>query len=318
MNIALYHLIHFVSFYRGPDSLDMKCSDGCWFCKDLCEICLDQTILGPSTKQGETTLKFCSEQCYKIYDVTPEPHSQIFTPDEQETSTEIKVPEGHKEFLRLYSSGKIDNGCFNSSLSLCEGDGSEFFPLNQHYVNYFIRTPNYQCHYEYFISEDLQPLGVVSYSKVSTINLFDEDDCEDIVKSSIDILQGIFMRSNLSTISHFLEAAKVQKFLLSTPSSLFLSDQPTSPVGAGNITTPMSTNAANILQPAATVNEPPHTMDNPEDIVSNPEDMLTMQQLLEALLCSDNNLMEMITSAEGNLTDPAELVDDESSKTNRD
>ena len=199
----------------------MKCRNGCWYCRDLCEICLQQAILGPATlRVSDRTLKFCSELCHKIYSATPEPQSLVFTPEDQHPSNKVKVPEGHKEFLRLYSNGKLDDLCFMTSVSLCEGDGSESFPVGDSYINYHIRTLNYQCHYEYFISQDLHPLSPVTYSKVS-VNLFDEEDCEDIIQSSMDILRGAFLRSGLSSIPEFFEMMEIQKIAMATPNSLF-------------------------------------------------------------------------------------------------
>ena len=218
----MFVIINILIIYRGPDLFDMKCSTGCWYCRNLCEICLERAILGPSlSAANDKTLMFCSQECIKFYEVNPEPHSLIFSLEDQ-SSNDLKVPKGHKEYVRLYSNGKLeDGGCFLTSLSLCEGDGSEDFPLGAFYVNYYLRTPDYQCHFEYFVNDNLQPLDAVIY-KGSSINLFDEDDCEGMKQSSIDILQMIFMNSHLSTISQFLKQVDVLKLLMSIPDSAIL------------------------------------------------------------------------------------------------
>ena len=203
-------------------SLDMNCGEDCWYCCNLCEICLKQAILGPSLAvTNGRILKFCSKDCFKFYEATPEPHSLVFAPDVQ---VNVQVPDSHKEHIRLYTNGKFeDSDCVITSLSLCEGDGSGDFPLNTYYLKYHMQTLQYQCHYEYFVDDALEPLDAVSYAG-SPINLFDEEECEDIKQSSIDIIRGIFTRSGLSTVSQFFEVSKQRKLLMDNPDSFFLSD----------------------------------------------------------------------------------------------
>lgn len=204
-------------------SLDMNCGEDCWYCCNLCEICLEQAILGPSLAVANgKTLKFCSKECFKFYEANPEPHSLVFSPDVQ-VSADMQVPDGHKEHVRLYTNGKFeDSSCLITSLSLCEGDGSEDFPLSTYYLKYHMQTLNYQCHYEYFVSDTLEPLHAVKYAG-SLMDLFHEEECDDIKQSSIDIIRGIFTRSGLSTVSQFFEVSR-KKLLMENPDSFFLSD----------------------------------------------------------------------------------------------
>lgn len=203
-----------VNYYfdcRGPDHLDMKCKVHCWYCQDLCEICLKPTILGPALVDlSDATLRFCSEECICFYKKKPEPQSSIFTANDQ---TGIKVPPGHKEYVHLYSSGKLDDGgCFITSMSLCEGNGSEDFPEGAYYVNYYLKTPQYQCYYEYFISEDLQPLQAVLH-KGATASLFDADDEQNIIETSSNIIIGVIRSSGGTSLSHLLELINLDKKL---------------------------------------------------------------------------------------------------------
>jgi len=202
----------------------MKCSKECWYCCNLCEICLQQAILGPSLQVPESkTVKFCSQECFKLYEAHPEPHSLVFSTEDQASGT-IQVPDGHKEYIRLYANGNLEDGsCFITSLSLCEGDGSVDFPLGMYYLKYYLQTLNYQCHYEYFVNDTLDPLHAVNFNG-SSINLFNEDECEDIKQSSIDILKGVFNRSDMSTIPQFFEILKKRKWSMENPDSFFLSD----------------------------------------------------------------------------------------------
>ena len=218
--IIVYH----VYFHRGPVSFDMNCGKDCWYCCNLCEICLEQAILGPSlTIANGRTLKFCSKECFKFYETTPEPHSLVFAPDVQ-VNAAVQVPDGHKEHVRLYTNGKFeDSSCLITSLSLCEGDGSADFPLSTYYLKYHMQTLKYQCHYEYFVNDTLEPLHSVKYTG-SQMDLFDEEECDDIKQSSIDIIRGIFTRSGLSTVSQFFEVSRKKKLLMENPDSFFLFD----------------------------------------------------------------------------------------------
>lgn len=205
-------------------SLDMNCGEECWYCSNLCEICLEQAILGPSLEVPDgRTLKFCSQECFKFYETNPEPHSLVFSLENQSSSVE-EVPDGHKEHIRLYANGKCeDNSCLITSLSLCEGDGSVDFPLNTYYLKYHLQTLKYQCHYEYFVNDALEPLNTVTYAG-SLMDLFDKEECEDIKQSSVDIVRGIFTRSGLSTIPQFFEVSKQRRLLIENPDAFFLSD----------------------------------------------------------------------------------------------
>lgn len=205
-------------------SLDMNCGEECWYCCNLCEICLEKAILGPSLEVSNgKTLKFCSKECFKFYEANPQPHSLLFSAEDQANGT-VQVPDGHKEHIRLYASGKLeDSSCLITSLSLCEGNGSVDFPLNAYYLKYHLQTLKYQCHYEYFVNDALQPLHALNYAG-STIDLFEEEECEDIKQSSIDIISGMFARSGLSTVSQFFEVSEKRKLLMENPDSFFLSD----------------------------------------------------------------------------------------------
>ena len=225
-NRCNYNTLYYVYLYfdRRRVSLDMNCGEECWYCCNLCEICLEQAILGPSLEApGGRTLKFCSQECFKFYETNPEPHSLVFSLENQ-SSAVVEVPDGHKEHIRLYANGKFeDNSCLITSLSICEGDGSVDFPLNTYYLKYHLQTLNYQCHYEYFVNDALEPLNAVTYAG-SLMDLFDKEECEDIKQSSIDIIRGMFTRSGLSTIPQFFEASKQRKLLMENPNAFFLSD----------------------------------------------------------------------------------------------
>lgn len=218
-----------IIFFRPPTVLDTKCkykSDfKCWYCNESCEICLEPTVLGPAyTDSTGNVLRFCSGDCSDIYKQKPEPHSQVFSPDNQE-NTDRKVPIGHKEYVYLSSCGKLedDSGCFVTSMSLCEGDGSESFPLQQYYLNYHLRTPKYQCYYEFFLSDDLQALDSVSYFG-ACCDLFEQDEADDIKKSAVDSVSGVFRNSGCLCVSDMLEKIRLYNMMGSDFAALVIGE----------------------------------------------------------------------------------------------
>lgn len=200
--------------FRPPTVLDTKCkykSDfRCWFCNDSCEICLEPTVLGPSdTDSTGNILRFCSKDCCDVYKQTPKPNSEIFSPEDQENSNR-KVPAGHREYVHLYSCGKLEDnsGCFVTSLSLCEGDGSAAFPSQQYYLNYYLQTPKYQCYFEFFISDDLQALDSVSYPG-ALCSLFEQEDEDDIKQSALGVVSGTITNSSCLCVSDLVEKIRL-------------------------------------------------------------------------------------------------------------
>lgn len=199
---------------RTPSVLDTKCrfenNSKCWYCYELCEICLKPTILGPScTDSSNKILQFCSEECCDLYKQKPEPKSTIFSPDKQE-NPDKKVPVGHKEYLHLFSCGKLDNGSpgFILRMSLCEGDGSSTFPMQQYYLNYSLRMPLYQCYYEFFITDNFQALDSVSYSGTSC-SLFKQHDEKAIKQKALGIVSDVIRGFGGSGVCDFLEKIKL-------------------------------------------------------------------------------------------------------------
>lgn len=199
---------------RSPTVLDTKCKYirdfKCWYCNESCEICLEPTVLGPAyIDSTEGVLRFCSDTCCDIYKRKPKIHSEVFSPDDQDNANR-KVPVGHKEYLHISSCGKRDSGdSFIMNVSLCEGDGSETFPLHQYYVNYHLRSPRHHGHYEFFISNDLQALDSVSYSGASC-DLLKKEDVGNIRKSAVDAISRAVRNLGCSSISDLLEKIRLR------------------------------------------------------------------------------------------------------------
>ena len=214
--------LSFVS-YRATWSLDRKCKGEklCWYCNNLCEVCMQSTNLGPTVTSTSTTgtpLRFCSNECAQKYTSSPEPHVEMFTPQKQQSGT-MNVPSGHKEYLHLYTYGQLDGESFITSMSVCEGDGSLTFPAGRFYVMFRRQTEQSQCHLEFFISDDLQPAETILYPNQPS-TLFEDQEEADIKKAVMDIISDIFKRSHCSSFSEFIALLPLSEALKELSDSL--------------------------------------------------------------------------------------------------
>lgn len=201
-------------FIRAPSVIDTKCKfkNGlkCWYCSDLCEICLEPSAFGPSCSDSvNNSLQFCSNKCYDLYNSIPRPQSKFFSPDDQNNPSR-RVPAGHKEYLHLFSCGKLDDGSagFITSLSLCEGDGSKSFPTDQYYINFHLRMPQYQGFLELFVSNDLQPLSSVPYADVSH-NLFEQSEENALKMKALNIVHDTVRSFGATSVTDFVQKLKL-------------------------------------------------------------------------------------------------------------
>ena len=215
----------YISFvlYRTTWSLDRKCKGEklCWYCENLCEVCMQSTNLGPtvtSTSTNGRPLRFCSNECAQKYTSSPEPHVEMFTPQKQQSGT-MNVPSGHKEYLHLYTYGQLDGESFITSMLVCEGDGSPTFPAGRFYVMFRRQTEQSQCHLEFFISDDLQPAETILYPNQPN-TLFEDQEEADIKTAVMDIISDIFKRSHCSTFSEFIALLPLSEALKELPDSL--------------------------------------------------------------------------------------------------
>lgn len=169
-----------------------------------------------------------------MYERKPEPHSDVFSPEDQENPSR-KVPFGHKEYVHLSSCGKLDDssGCFITNMSLCEGDGSENFPLQQFYMNYHLRSPRYQCYYEFFVTDDIQPLQSVSYANASN-NLFEHEDEEDMKQTVIGAFVNVFKNSGCSNIPDLLEKIRLYNMMGSSIAEVIIGERKTAQATASS------------------------------------------------------------------------------------
>ena len=177
---------------RNPATVDLKCStlQRCWYCSNLCEICLKDAVygLGVHHRSG-MLLKFCSKQCQQqLISPTSLPLLvKVFSPSEVSsdfTSYSRKVQENHTEllFIQGYRSDSEGNH-IKVDIALCSGDGSENFPNNCMYVVYYHRDTFSQQFVEYFVAKDITPLQALPY--YGNISL--HDVVSDTLSESIKI-----------------------------------------------------------------------------------------------------------------------------------
>ena len=118
----------------------------------------------------------------------------------------------------IFSCGKLDDGSagFITSIPLCEGDGSKSFPVDQYYINFHLRMPQYQTYYELFVSDDLQPLGSVSYPDAS-FNLFRQSDENALAVKALSIVSDTVKSFGAVSVTDFLQKIRLYNAVGGTP-----------------------------------------------------------------------------------------------------
>lgn len=141
----------------------------------------------------------------------------FFSPNDQ-SNPDRRVPTGHKEYLHLFSFGKLDDGSagFITSLSLCEGDGSKSFPTDQYYINFHLRMPQYQGFLELFVSNDLRPLSSVPYTDASH-NLFEQSEENALKMKALGIVHDTVRSFSAASVTDFLQKLKLYDTIGCTP-----------------------------------------------------------------------------------------------------
>ena len=152
--------------------MDLKCStvQRCWYCSNLCEICLKDAVYGLTVHhRNGMLLKFCSKECQQQH---TSPASlpllvKVFSPNQVPDnfmSYSRKIQEGHTEllFIQGYRSDPAGNH-IKIDIALCSGDGSEDFPKNCMYIVYYHRSTFSQQFVEYFVTKEMAPLQMLPY-----------------------------------------------------------------------------------------------------------------------------------------------------------
>ena len=183
-----------IVIYRNPASVDLKCStvQRCWYCSNLCEICLKDAVYGLTVHhRSGMLLKFCSKQCQQQHTspISVPLLVKVFSPSEVPsdfTSYSRKVQEDHTEllFIQGYRSDPAGNH-IKVEITLCSGDGSEDFPKNCMYIVYYHRDTFSQQFVEYFVTKDMSPLQVLPY--------YGKTSLHDIVSNTLSESIKIFV-----------------------------------------------------------------------------------------------------------------------------
>ena len=156
-------------FYSEIPSYDVKCQEPCWYCKDLCEVCLKPSSFGITIRKNNTILKFCSQSCqYFGKDESPPLVFKVWSPLESLPGSQFhswRIEDSHKELLCLHIRGELSSGqyCMIDML-FAAGDGSVHYPKNKIYIVYYLRTLKEQQIMEFFVGDDLHPEEAMAYA----------------------------------------------------------------------------------------------------------------------------------------------------------
>lgn len=122
--------------------MDIKCSPPCWYCLNLCDICLQPADI--QTNVNGELIRHCSSNCLDILLQNPgiiHLLPQGFTVHSKPTTDESKVelPEKHRAILhvlREYTRKDGRNGQYLLILCVNTETGDELFPAYKPYVLY--------------------------------------------------------------------------------------------------------------------------------------------------------------------------------------
>ena len=160
----------FMFNYSDLPNYDVKCEEPCWYCKDLCEVCLKPSSFGFTIrKDNNAVLKFCSQSCqlFGKYD-SPPLVFEVWPPSESLPGSQFRsrrIENTHKELLYLHIQGKLSSGqhCM-INMVFAVGDGSIHYPKDKVYIVYYLRTLEEQQSMEFFVGDDLHPEEAMAYA----------------------------------------------------------------------------------------------------------------------------------------------------------
>lgn len=151
-------------------SYDVKCLPQCWYCKELCHVCMKQSSFGHTVRRNDgSVLRFCSEACQLFCaDEVPPFFLKVWEPVEFFPQPQFQarhIEESHKELLYVLIRGKLSSGQYcRINMVLVSGDDTIHYPKNKVYAVYYLRTLDEQQCMEFFLGDDLHPEEVLVYA----------------------------------------------------------------------------------------------------------------------------------------------------------
>ena len=177
-------------------SIGMKCSfEGCWYCGDLSDCCMQPAILLPPKDSRSSPYKFCSQECIKRFCIDPPQMPQsVFAFDHRAEVLGGKF-EGPTvlEIMNIYREEKER---FNTieNISVCLGDGSNECSHGEVYILWQICKINSRLFMNFTINEEfvLSKILWCRHQKIKDIvNLPDSTLKSYILKRQPKLLQLI-------------------------------------------------------------------------------------------------------------------------------
>ena len=207
-------LLIIILLYREIPCLDMKCCSPirCWYCKDLCEVCLAAASVGLTVKFSSESipLRFCSAA-----------HKGLFTDLKQSFQVTVRDLRGvdafvppppalrsvslsHQELMFIRGHCQTSKGPLTINMTVCVGDGSEDYPTDRFYVVYNHRTIFHQQFLEFFISDALCPDQLLPSLSTSTAALLAFMGMSQMVKEIQTVLSKALKILHCSSLSELL------------------------------------------------------------------------------------------------------------------
>jgi len=157
--------VFFVQICRLKKSLlsvDVKCDDGCWYCTERCQHCLQPAMLGNSLRniKGEV-IKFCKiNPCYVFYTSSPDNTPSVIFPLPHDVPSDSELL---LQITKLIGTGWSSNTVL--VIQLCINTKSFDEHKGELYVLMQFRTFIFQSFFDFFITKDYKPFNVLPYMK---------------------------------------------------------------------------------------------------------------------------------------------------------
>ena len=141
--------------------VDIKCENGCWYCEDRCQHCLQPASLGYSLRKIKGgIIKFCKvNPCYAFYTSSPDTMPAFVHP------LPHVLPESELllQVTKLIATGWSSNTIL--IIQLCINKESFDVHKDELYVLMQFCTASFQSFFDFFISMDYKPTEVLQYMK---------------------------------------------------------------------------------------------------------------------------------------------------------
>ena len=184
--------------------VDIKCENGCWYCEDRCQHCLQPASLGYSLRKIKGgIIKFCKvNPCYAFYTSSPDTMPAFVHPlphDLPESELLLQV-------TKLIATGWSSNTIV--IIQLCINKESFDVHKDELYVLMQFCTASYQSFFDFFISMDYWPTVALQYMRRKRSKIMRNSTLFMLILKLI--IEDVLQATPYQTLEGLLQAGQVR------------------------------------------------------------------------------------------------------------